>query len=493
MPTTPLAPKFDNSYARLPAQFHHRQQAEPVPAPAFIRVNDELASELGIDPDWLKSDEGLAMLCGNAVPDSADPIATAYAGYQFGSWNPQLGDGRALLIGEVISPQGQRFDVQLKGSGRTPYSRGGDGKSPLGPVLREYLISEAMASLNIPSSRSLAAVTTGETVYRDSALPGAILTRVASSHIRVGTMQFFAAKRDNEALGLLCQHVIERHYPDAAKAENPVLAMLEAIIQKQAGLIAQWQLVGFIHGVMNTDNMLLCGETIDYGPCAFMDSYDPATVFSSIDHGGRYAYGNQPGIAHWNLAGLAQAVLPLLDDDEEKAVGLAQAAVNTFPNRFLNAYQTGMARKLGLADYREDDDDLVQDLLELMVREKLDFTQSFLRLSELASPSNDTRDLPIPELPASFKDWLQRWQQRLDQDNQDKSGRTAMMRSANPVFIPRNHRVEAAIQGAVAHNNFGEFNQLLNVLTRPFEYRSEFEDYLHPAENLQGYQTFCGT
>ncbi|MFT5605866.1 MAG: hypothetical protein ACI9G5_002839, partial [Paracoccaceae bacterium] len=366
----PQTPHFDNSYARLPAQFHHRQQAQSVPAPGFIRVNDALATELGIDPDWLNSEEGLAMLSGNAVPAGADPIATAYAGYQFGSWNPQLGDGRALLIGEVLSPKGQRFDVQLKGSGRTPYSRGGDGKSPLGPVLREYLISEAMAALHIATSRSLAAVTTGETVYRDSALPGAILTRVAGSHIRVGTVQFFAAKQDREALSLLCQHVIERHFPDAATAENPVLAMLEAIIQKQAELIAQWQLVGFIHGVMNTDNMLLCGETIDYGPCAFMDRYDAATVFSSIDRGGRYAYGNQPSIAHWNLAGLAQAVLPLLDEDEDKAVQLAQTAVNAFPDRFLSAYQAGMAAKLGLAEYRDGDDALVKDLLELMAKEQ---------------------------------------------------------------------------------------------------------------------------
>jgi uncharacterized protein YdiU (UPF0061 family) len=489
----PQTPHFDNSYARLPAQFHHRQQAQSVPAPGFIRVNDALATELGIDPDWLNSEEGLAMLSGNAVPAGADPIATAYAGYQFGSWNPQLGDGRALLIGEVLSPKGQRFDVQLKGSGRTPYSRGGDGKSPLGPVLREYLISEAMAALHIATSRSLAAVTTGETVYRDSALPGAILTRVAGSHIRVGTVQFFAAKQDREALSLLCQHVIERHFPDAATAENPVLAMLEAIIQKQAELIAQWQLVGFIHGVMNTDNMLLCGETIDYGPCAFMDRYDAATVFSSIDRGGRYAYGNQPSIAHWNLAGLAQAVLPLLDEDEDKAVQLAQTAVNAFPDRFLSAYQAGMAAKLGLAEYRDGDDALVKDLLELMAKEQLDFTQSFLRLTELANAKADARHLPIPELPASFDEWLQCWQQRQQHDTLDFSERTAMMRAANPVFIPRNHRVEEAIHAAVTHNDFSLFNQLLDVLAQPFEYRPEFEDYLYSTENPQGYQTFCGT
>lgn len=490
----PQPPRFDNSYAQLPAQFFHRQQAATVPAPTLIRINDALARELGLDPAWLRSDAGLAMLCGNALPDTADPIATVYAGYQFGSWNPQLGDGRALLIGEVLAPNGQRYDLQLKGSGRTPYSRGGDGKSPLGPVLREYLISEAMAALDIATSRSLAAVTTGETVYRDSALPGAILTRVASSHIRVGTVQFFAAKGDEEALNLLCQHVIERHYPEAASAANSVLAMLEGVIQRQAELIAHWQLVGFIHGVMNTDNMLLCGETIDYGPCAFMDRYDPATVFSSIDHGGRYAYGNQPSIAHWNLAGLAQAIVPLLDDDQDKAVELAQAAVNAFPGRFLNAYQQGMARKLGLADYRDGDDELVKELLELMAREQQDFTLCFLRLSELATSKTQRRGLPIPELPDSFAPWLQRWQQRCSEDALAETERVAMMRAANPVFIPRNHRVESAIQAAVDHNDFTAFHQLMEVLAKPRDFREEFADFLlPPGETERVFQTFCGT
>ena len=493
------APVFNNSYAKLPAQFHHRQQADAVPAPALIRLNETLATELGLDSAWLQSADGIAMLSGNALPDSADPIATVYAGYQFGSWNPQLGDGRALLIGEVIGANGARYDVQLKGSGRTPYSRGGDGKSPLGPVLREYLISEAMAALNIPTSRALAAVSTGETVYRDSALPGAILTRVASSHIRVGTVQFFAAKQDSEALRLLSEHVIARHYPEAANADNPILAMLEGIIQRQAELIAHWQGVGFIHGVMNTDNMLLCGETVDYGPCAFMDSYDPATVFSSIDHGGRYAYGNQPSIAHWNLAGLAQALLPLLADDQDQAVELAQTAVNGFPARFISAYQNTLARKLGLSEYRGnvgdcDDDALVKDLLELMAQEKQDFTLCFLRLTELATPLSDRRGLPVPELPGSFSEWLTRWEQRRADDALSEPESVAMMRAANPVFIPRNHRVEQAIESAVNHNDVSGFHQLMDVLAKPCDFREEFADFLMPpGNNDKVFQTFCGT
>ncbi len=489
----PQAPNFDNSYARLPEYFYHRQQAEQVPSPQLIRLNSALASDLGLDPDWLSSDDGLAMLCGNRFPDSADPLATVYAGYQFGSWNPQLGDGRALLIGEVLNPEYKRYDIQLKGSGRTPYSRGGDGKSPLGPVLREYLISEAMAALGIPTSRALAAVTTGETVYRDHALPGAILTRVASSHLRVGTVQYFAARKDEEALKLLCEHLIARHYPGAAAADNPVLALLENVIRKQAHLIADWQLVGFIHGVMNTDHMLLCGETVDYGPCAFMDQYDPATVFSSIDHGGRYAYGNQPSIGHWNLAGLAQSLLPLLDKDEDKAVELAQNAINAFPQCFLKAYQQGLAHKLGLSRHREDDDQLTKDLLELMRTEQQDFTICFLRLTELAASQGQARNLPIGELPEAFNDWLQRWHQRRQQNDISDAESLALMRAANPVVVPRNHRVEAAIEAAVNREDFSEFHRLAELLAKPFDYRPDMDDYLFGAESSQGYQTFCGT
>ncbi|MEJ6539731.1 MAG: YdiU family protein, partial [Halioglobus sp.] len=317
---------FDNSYARLPEQFYARQAPVPVTAPGPIRVNRQLAEQLGIDANWLSSEAGTQVVAGNAVPPGSEPLASVYAGHQFGGYNPQLGDGRAILLGEVLSHEGRRFDLQLKGSGPTPYSRGGDGRSPIGPVLREYIVSEAMHQLGVPTTRALAAVTTGEWVQRDGSLPGAILARVASSHIRIGTFQYFAARRDIESLQLLSHHVIDRHYPDAKSSDNPVLAMLEAIISRQAQLMAHWQLLGFIHGVMNTDNMLVCGETIDYGPCAFMDQFNPDQVFSSIDHAGRYAYRQQPAIAHWNLSVLAQALLPILDNEQERAVALAQKA-----------------------------------------------------------------------------------------------------------------------------------------------------------------------
>lgn len=485
-------PQFDNSYARLPEPFYHRQQAATVPRPALIRLNEGLAHSLGLDLDWLRSPAGLDMLCGNALPTGADPIATVYAGHQFGSWNPQLGDGRALLIGEILAPDGRRYDLQLKGSGRTPYSRGGDGKSPLGPVLREYLVSEAMHALGIPTTRSLAAVSTGETVYRDEALPGAILTRVASSHIRVGTVQFFSSRRDEAALQTLCEHVIARHFPSAAEADNPIQALLDQVVAAQAELIARWQLVGFIHGVMNTDNMLLCGETIDYGPCAFMDSYDPATVFSSIDHGGRYAYGNQPSIAHWNLAALAQALLPLLHSDPDTAVKIAQTTVDSFPQRFIGAYQTGMAAKLGIGDYRDGDDDLVKTLLELMHSHRCDFTLCFRRLTELAGGDGDTQSLFT--LPEAFEPWLQNWQQRRQQASQTADAQLAAMQGANPLFIPRNHRVEQVINAAVEQDDLAPFHALVELLAKPFDYRADQLDYARPPEpDEQVPATFCGT
>ena len=333
-----MSPTFDNSYVQLPEHFFVRQSPVPVSEPGLVRVNHALAQQLGIDPDWLQSAQGVQVIAGNQVPDGADPIATVYAGHQFGSWNPRLGDGRALLIGEVIGTDGARYDLQLKGSGITPFSRAGDGRAPLGPVLREYIVSEAMHALQIPTSRSLAAVTTGDFVYREQKLAGGILARVARSHIRIGTLQYFASIEDFDGVRLLVDHVVERHYPDLAGSENRALAMLERVMQKQAELIAAWQAVGFIHGVMNTDNMLLSGETIDYGPCAFMDQYDSAAVFSSIDHGGRYAYRNQPAIAHWNLACLAQTLIPLLDADIDKATELAQATLDRFPELFTQAF-----------------------------------------------------------------------------------------------------------------------------------------------------------
>ncbi len=460
----------------------------------LIAANTELAQQLGIDPAWLSSEQGIAALSGNRIPAGAEPIATAYAGHQFGSWNPQLGDGRAVLLGEILSPAGERFDIQLKGSGRTPYSRGGDGKSPLGPVIREYLVSEAMAALGVPTSRSLAAVLTGEQVFRESTLPGAILTRVARSHIRIGTLQFFAARQDTEALQALTAHVIQRHYPEAASSDNPVLAMLNAVVNAQAKLIAQWQLLGFIHGVMNTDNMLLSGETIDYGPCAFMDDYDPAKVFSSIDRGGRYAYGNQPGIAHWNLAMLAQALLPLLDDDSDAAVAMAQAAVDRFSDLFLRAWREGMSRKLGLAQFDEADDQLALDLLGIMAAEKSDFTLCFRRLAEIAA--EDQSQVSIAALfsfSPAFEEWLSRWRQRVSGDALSPDQRSQRMFAANPAVIPRNHRVAAAIAAAEA-GDYAAFSELHRVLATPFSVAAADIDFATPPQPQEVVtQTFCGT
>ena len=487
---------FDNSYARLPERFYTRQTPEPVAAPGPIRVNRELAAQLGIDLDWLASEEGTRAVAGNAIPPGAEPIATVYAGHQFGGFNPQLGDGRAILLGEVVSTQGKRFDLQLKGSGPTPYSRGGDGRSPLGPVLREYIVSEAMYRLGVPTTRALAAVSTGDTVARDRFLPGAVLARVASSHIRIGTFEYFAARRDSEALQLLADHVIERHYPGARSSENRVLALLEGVIARQAQLIAQWQLLGFIHGVMNTDNMLICGETIDYGPCAFMDQFNPDQVFSSIDHGGRYAYRKQPGIAHWNLSCLAQALLPILHDDQERAVALAQNAINAFPDAFLQAHTQGMARKLGLQAIAEQDTALVEDLWQLLAEHDLDFTLSFRRLADLAlsggGGANNVGE--VFEFPDALQPWLERWRERVAQDSLSPVDRQALMYRANPVFIPRNHLVEAAIAAATDRDDLSVFHQLVDTLANPHEYRAELPQYATPPRPEQVVaQTFCGT
>ena len=487
---------FDNSYARLPERFFSRRLPTPVAQPGPIRVNHALAALLGIDPLWLESPAGTAVLAGNAIAPGSDPIATVYAGHQFGSYNPQLGDGRAILLGEVIGADGMRYDIQLKGSGPTPYSRGGDGRAPLGAVLREYIVSEAMHTLGLPTTRALAAVSSGERVVRDTFLPGAVLTRVARSHIRIGTFQFFAARRDNEALALLVAHALARHYPRADGTDNPALALLQEMIGAQAALVARWQLLGFIHGVMNTDNMLLSGETIDYGPCAFMDAFHPQQVFSSIDHAGRYAYGNQPAIAHWNLAALAQALLPVLHDDQEQAVALAQTAVDTFPQRFTAAHRQGLARKLGLAAFTEADQSLADELFGLMAEHRLDFTLTFRRLADLADPAagggstvEGLFEIPDPLLP-----WLARWRERLAQEPTPAAGRQAGMYTANPVFIPRNHLVEEALQAAAGEGDFGPFNTLVDVLARPFTYDPELARFATPPRPEQVVtQTFCGT
>ena len=487
-------PSFDNSYLRLPDRFYTKLNPTPVSRPGPIRVNSVLARKLGIDAAWLASEEGTEVLAGNRLPEGAEPIAMVYAGHQFGGWVPQLGDGRAILLGEVIGRDDMRYDIQLKGSGPTPYSRGGDGRAPLGPVLREYIISEAMAAHGVATTRSLAAVTTGDHVFREGALPGAVLTRVARSHIRIGTFQFFLARQDTDALRLLVDYVIERHYPAAAEADNPARALFDEVIAGQASLVAQWQLLGFIHGVMNTDNMLLSGETIDYGPCAFMDTYHPDTVFSSIDHQGRYAYRNQPGIAHWNLACLAQALIPVLDAETEQASALAQESLDAFPGLFQAAYASGMARKLGLAGIEAGDESLASELLELMAQEQVDFTLAFRRLSDLALPGSGHDVGALFEFPAAFAPWLERWHQRIEDDPQAPGERLASMYRANPVFIPRNHLVEAAIRRAVDEEDFTGFNRLVDLLERPLDYEPELASYAkppHPEEVVR--KTFCGT
>jgi len=491
LPTLP----FDNSFAELPQKFYSRLAPVPVEQPGPIRVNRELAAQLGIDSDWLASEAGTRVIAGNELPGGADPLATVYAGHQFGSYNPQLGDGRAILLGEIVDGEGRRFDIQLKGSGRTPYSRGGDGRSPLGPVLREYIVSEAMHQLGVPTTRALAAVTTGEVVAREEMLPGAVLARVASSHIRVGTVQFFAAHADLEAVTRLTDYVIDRHFPQARAADHPTLAMLHGVIDRQAHLIAQWQLLGFIHGVMNTDNMLLCGETIDYGPCAFMDQFNPEQVYSSIDHGGRYAYRNQPGIAHWNLSCLAQALLPLLHSDQEQAVQLAQAAIDTFPEQFLDAHGAGLARKLGLAELREDDTALVEDLFQLMAQHELDFTLTFRQLADLADPDGaEPRISDHFEVPEALSPWLADWRSRSLSDGRTPAERQAEMYRANPAFIPRNHLVEAAIEAATRSGDFTPFHDLVERLRTPYDFDPDAVPFATPPRPEQIVrQTFCGT
>ena len=485
---------FNNSYARLPERFYARITPTPVSAPHLVRINRELACELGLDADWLASLEGVEVLAGKRVPEAADPIATAYAGHQFGSFVPQLGDGRAILLGEVIDRHGVRRDIQLKGSGRTPFSRLGDGRAPLGPVLREYLVSEAMAALGIPTTRALAAVTTGEPVLRETALPGAVLTRVAASHVRIGTFQFFAVRGDVEALRLLADHVIVRHYPEVADAKRPVLELLERVIKAQAELVAAWLLVGFIHGVMNTDNMSIAGETIDYGPCAFMDAYHPATVFSSIDHQGRYAYGNQPQIALWNLTRLAEALLPLLSDDREAAVAAANEALGAFPSLFETCFHAGLRRKLGLATAQEGDWALARDLLDLMAENRADFTLTFRRLSAAAGSQHDDSVRPHFSAASAFDAWAERWRRRLAQESVDPAARRAAMEAVNPAFIPRNHRVETVIRAAVERNDFGPFEELLTVLSEPYRDQPAFAHYAEgPQEHERVHQTFCGT
>ncbi len=486
---------FDNSYARLPERLFARASPAPAPMPKLLQLNGPLAEELGVDVERLASPEGVEILSGARVASGSEPIAMAYAGHQFGNWVPQLGDGRALLLGEVIDREGRRRDIQLKGSGQTPFSRRGDGKAPLGPVLREFIVSEAMAALGIPTTRSLAAVATGEEVFRETTHAGAVLTRVAASHVRIGTFQYFYARKDVEALQTLVEHVIARHYPEVAKADVPALALLEAVMGRQADLVARWMGVGFIHGVMNTDNMTISGETIDYGPCAFMDIYREAQVFSSIDVGGRYAYGNQPKIAHWNLAQLAQALLPLLPGSAEAALETAQAAINRFPDLYREAWLGVMRRKLGLSTSAEGDAELIAGLLSTMEANEADFTLTFRRLSDHATPDAErqpkARDLF--NKPSAFDAWAERWTARLADDPMAPAERQAMMHTANPRFIARNHRVEEAL-AAADEGDLKPLERLAKVLARPFDDQPDEASLAQPPRtNETVVQTFCGT
>ncbi len=475
--STAAAIPFDNSYARLPGTMHVGVSPPPVSAPNPIKVNEPLARELGIDPTGLTAE----MAVGNVLPLGATPIAQAYAGHQFGNFVPQLGDGRAILLGEVVDVNGRRRDIQLKGSGPTPFSRRGDGRAALGPVLREYLVSEAMHALGIPTTRALMAATTGERVYREDVLPGAVLTRVAASHIRVGTFQFFAVRQDFESLQALIEHVIARHYPELSNAENKALALLDAVMEAQASLVSRWVQVGFIHGVMNTDNSSISGETIDYGPCAFMDAYDPGTVFSSIDTHGRYAYGNQAPIAQWNLARLAETLLPFLHGDRDEAIRIATERIEAFPAIYTRHWLDGFRKKIGLASEEDGDLDLIQSLLDAMQMARADFTITFRRLSNGGEPEG-------------LSDWMPKWRERLTRDPQSPEQRQALMRSVNPAYIPRNHRVEAMIQAAVERGDYGPFEEMLRVLMRPYEEQPGAEVYAEaPGDTEKVYRTFCGT
>ncbi|MBI6871780.1 protein adenylyltransferase SelO [Clostridium aciditolerans] len=478
---------LDNSYARLPKSFFTRQNPTPVPSPKLIIFNDSLATSLGLNFLALKSDDGTEVFAGNKIPDGALPLAQAYAGHQFGHFT-MLGDGRAVLLGEQITPKGERFDIQLKGSGETPYSRGGDGRAALGPMLREYIISEAMYGLGIPTTRSLAVVTTGESIIRETEQPGAILTRVAASHLRVGTFQYAAQWGTTQELQALADYALKRHFPEVSDDENRYLSLLKEVIKRQAVLIAKWQLVGFIHGVMNTDNMTISGETIDYGPCAFMDTYDPATVFSSIDIRGRYAYGNQPNIAAWNLARFAETLLPLLHDNQEQAVKLAQDAISDFAELYNINWLEGMRAKLGIFNEEQEDEALIEDLLNMMQKYGADYTNTFRALT--FNKLSDTMMFDTTE----FTQWHELWQARLDRQQEPKASSYQLMQSNNPAIIPRNHRVEEALEAAVKHGDYSVMERLINVLSCPYGHSPEQEDYSTlPEKSDRPYRTFCGT
>ena len=485
--------KFDNSYAEQLEGFYTPFSGAKAPAPTLLKLNRPLAEELGLMLGDLTSEEIAYIFSGSTSPQGAEPLAQVYAGHQFGGFSPQLGDGRALLLGEVIDEYGNRRDIHLKGSGRTPYSRGGDGKAVLGPVLREYILGEAMYALNVPTTRALAAVVTGEQVMRERLAPGAVLARVASSHLRVGTFQYFAARDEMDKVRQLADYTLKRHYPMLTESKNPYLGLLCVVRDRQAALIAKWMSLGFIHGVMNTDNMTISGETIDYGPCAFMESYNPATVFSSIDTQGRYAYGNQPPIAQWNLARLAEALLPLIDDNSDKAVELATHEINVFSERYQESWLNDMRLKLGMTTKEPDDLTLVNELLGSMEGQDVDFTLLFRRLAD-ATQGNNTIVQDLFDDLEKFDQWYVRWMERLERDPMQVEARIASMNAVNPIYIPRNHKVEEALQAAEADTNYEPFEKLMMVLAKPFEEREGLEEYAEPApSDFPPYRTFCGT
>ena len=487
---------FDNSYARLPDHFFQHIDPRPVAAPRLIRLNESLAASLNLDAEALASPEGIEMLAGNRPAEGAEPVAMAYAGHQFANWVPQLGDGRALLLGEVLDRDGRRRDIQLKGSGPTAFSRGGDGRSSIGPVVREYLGSEAMAALGVPTTRALAAIATGEEVLRNRPEPGGVLVRVADSHVRVGTFEYFARNGDPESVRVLADYVIDRHYPESADGDQPYLDFFAQVVERTASLIAEWMRVGFIHGVMNTDNTSVVGETIDFGPFGWMDEFHPATVYSSIDRRGRYAFNQQPGIAHWNLARLGECLLPLFDADSDAALEQANAVLNTFPDRFETHFHGMLRAKIGLAEAHGDDIELAEDLLERMTDGRADMTLTFRRLGELdANDASD--DGPVRELfddPAAFDAWAVKWRQRLAAETRSDQDRREAMRRTNPAFVLRNHLAQQAVDAAIEHLDFEPMHRLAEVLARPYDDQPGNEHYAqppHPDERVL--KTFCGT
>lgn len=486
---------FDNSYAHLPTDFFSRVKPTEVVKPRLVKINSLLLRELGINLDGVDADGRAAIFSGNSILPGAEPLAMAYAGHQYGRFVRRLGDGRAILLGEVIDRRGLRRDIMLKGAGLTPFSRRGDGRAALGPVLREYIVSEAMHALGVPTTRSLAAVATGEPVYRKDTLTGGILTRVAASHVRIGTFQYFSARNDTQSVKRLADYVIDRNYPAAKGTQQPYLALLEAVIDRQAFLVAKWMHLGFIHGVMNTDNMSIAGETIDYGPCAFMDAYDPAAVFSSIDQSGRYAYANQPHIAQWNLMRFAETLLPILAEDQTRALDYATETVATFASRFEKYWLAGMRQKLGLYTSEANDAALAESLLDTMSENQADFTLTFRQLCDAAGdPQGTSAARDRFRYPAAYDLWATRWLSRLSREPKAPADRARKMRQFNPAFIPRNHRVEQALKAAIQHNDFSLFEQLTTLLSQPYDDQPDFASYGNPPKPHERIsQTFCGT